>query len=85
MKSWNEVVALGEKAIRLEYHPEDQSEWMPFLMAYAVSGNEVRVGQTAPKISGSKFQACKMLSNLEDPLTPQVQELVDSFYCKNVK
>jgi hypothetical protein len=88
MGNWEEVVALGEKAIRLGYHPEDQSEWMPFLMAYAVSGNEVRVRQTAPKIIGSKFlrlQACEMLSNLEEPLTPQVQELVGGLYCKNVK
>ncbi len=88
MKNWDEVSALGEKAIHLEYHPEDQSEWMPFLMAYAISGNDVRVKQTASKITGSKFlrlQACEMLTNLKEPLKPNIQELVDSLYCRNAK
>jgi hypothetical protein len=88
MKNWDEAAALGEKAIRLELHPEDQSEWMPFLMAYAITGNDVRVKQTAPKITGNKFlrlEACKMLSSLQEPLNPKVQELADSLYCRNAK
>ena len=84
---WKKAVSLGEEAIRLGLHPEDQSEWMPFLQAYAVTGNELRVKQTATKINTDNFlrlQACRILTNLEEPLKPEVKELISTLYCRNV-
>jgi hypothetical protein len=86
--NWEDAAALGEEAIRLGLHPEDQSEWLPFLQAYALAGNEKRVQQTAPKINTERFlrlQACDLLGNLEGPLTPGVQDLISTLYCRNAE
>ena len=82
---WNQVAALGEEALRLELHPNDRSEWLPFLYGYAISGNELRVKQTAPKINANKLlrlQACDGLSSIKSPMTPNVRELISTLYCK---
>jgi hypothetical protein len=87
-RKWDEVVSLGEAAIRLGLHPEDPSEWLPFLQAYAQTGNAARVKQTAPKINADKLlrvQACKWLSALDTPVTPEVQELISTLYCRNAQ
>ena len=33
---WDEIARLGNDAQKLDLHPNDQIEWMPFLQAYAV-------------------------------------------------
>lgn len=86
LENWDEIVALGEKAIELELHPEDRSEWLPFLYGYAVTGNAVRMKQTGPKINADKIlrlQACDMLTAIKLPLSPEIQELTDTLYCKS--
>jgi hypothetical protein len=85
---WKEAAALGEHAILMDLHPEDPSEWMPFLLAYAMEGNAVRVRQTAPKITGDRFlrlQACEMLTGLGPVLGQEVQDLVDKSYCRTAE
>jgi hypothetical protein len=86
--NWVQAASLGEEAISLGLHPEDQSEWLPFLQAYAVTGNEGRVKQTAPKINTDRFlrlQACEVLTALDMPLKPEVQELISTVYCRNAE
>jgi len=86
--NWTEAASLGEQAIRLNFHPEDQSEWLPFLEAYAITGNAQRVKQTAPKINLEKslrLQACNMLTNIKVSLTPEVRELISAQYCRNAE
>jgi len=85
---WDQAALLGEEAIGLGLHPEDRSEWIPFLEAYALTGNEQRVKQTAPKINADRFlrlQACDRLSAIETPLTPEVRELISTLYCRNAE
>lgn len=84
--NWKEAASLGEEAIRLGLHPADPSEWMPFLYGYAMTGNNVRVKQTAPKINADKLlrlRACEMLTDIEASVTPEVQELISTSYCKS--
>jgi hypothetical protein len=86
--NWQEAASLGDEAIRLNFHPEDQSEWLPFLEAYAITGNAPRVKQTAPKINVEKslrLQACDMLTNIKAPLTSEVRELISTQYCRNAE
>ncbi len=86
LENWEEVASLGEEAIRLELHPEDPSEWLPFLYGYAITGNETRVKQTAPKINADRslrLQACDMLTGIENSVTPEVRELIATLYCKS--
>jgi len=82
---WKKTAALGEEALRLNYHPQDQSEWLPFLKAYALVGDAKRVKQTASKINmetSLRLQACKMLTNIQEPLTAEVKDLIATQYCK---
>ncbi len=82
----DEVVAIGEEAIRLGFHPEDPSEWLPFVRAYAITGNVMRMQQTASKVTGNRFlrqQACEMLNSLEEPLIPEIRNLIATHYCRS--
>lgn len=82
---WDEVVALSEAAIRLDLAPEDRSEWLPFLKAYAITGNAERLAQTAKRIIGDKSlrqQACDLLTNIQAPLMPEVMQIIAVDYCK---
>lgn len=83
---WDQVVSLGEEALALEVSPEDRVEWMPFLKAYAITGNADQLEQTARRVIGEKslrVQACEMLSRIEQPLSDDVKQVVDRDYCKN--
>jgi hypothetical protein len=86
LEDLDEVVAIGEEAIRLGFHPEDPSEWLPFVRAYAVTGNVERMQQTASKVTGDRFlrqQACDMLNGLEEPLIPEIRGLIATHYCRS--
>ena len=82
---WKKIATLGEEAISMELHPQDQSEWMPFLKAYAITGNDTRVKQTASKIGTEtmlRLQACEMLMKIKEPLSDKVKDLIATHYCK---
>jgi hypothetical protein len=82
---WDDIVALGDEANRLAFSPEDRVEWLPFLKAYAITGKAEQLMQTAKRIVGDKFlrqQACDMLTNIREPLTPEVRQVVTVSYCK---
>jgi hypothetical protein len=82
---WDEIVALGEEANRLKFSPEDRSEWMPFLKAYAITANAEQLALTSKRVVGDKFlrqQACEMLTNIQEPLSPEVEKVIAVNYCK---
>ncbi|MCA1900076.1 MAG: hypothetical protein LDL50_05135 [Chloroflexi bacterium] len=82
---WERVVSLGEEALRLKFSPDDRVEWMPFLKAYALTGRAEQLETTAKRVIGEKalrLQACAMLSGIEEPLTPEVREVIAVAYCK---
>lgn len=83
---WERVVALGDEAIALSFSPEDRVEWLPFLKGYAITGNAETLQQLSKRIIGVRsirLQACELLSNIEQPLTENVRQVVDKDYCKN--
>ncbi len=85
---WKDAAALGEEAIRLDLSPEDRSEWLPFLRAYAITGNAERLAQTARRITGDRSlrqQACDMLTAVQEPLTPEVRQVIAVEYCKSAE
>jgi hypothetical protein len=82
---WDDIVALGDEANRLAFSPEDRVEWLPFLKAYAITGKAEQLMQTAKRIVGDKFlrqQTCDMLTNIQEPLTPEVEQVIAVSYCK---
>ena len=85
---WAEVARLGNEAQKLELHPNDQIEWMPFLQAYAFLGKDKQVKVLSTRINTEPFYrqlACKNLNAMAEhgyPFTPEMQSQVDELFCK---
>ncbi len=82
---WERVGALGDEAIALGFAPEDRVEWLPFLKGYAITGDAESLKQMARRIVGERIirlQACDILGNIEQPLSDDVNQVIDKDYCK---
>lgn len=85
---WAEVARLGEEAQKLNFTPNDQVEWMPFLQAYAFLGNEKQVKAISTRINSELFYrqlACKNLGAMTEhgyPLTEEMQIYADELFCQ---
>lgn len=82
---WERVAALGDEAIALSLSPEDRVEWLPFLKGYAVTGDADSLKQLARRIVGERIirlQACEWLTNIEEPLSDDIKQVIDKDYCK---
>ncbi len=85
---WEGVARLGTEAQKLELHPNDQIEWMPFLQAYAFLGNKKQVNGLSTRVNTEPYYrqlACKNLTAMSDhgyPLTPDMQSQVDELFCQ---
>lgn len=80
---WAQVLEIGEQAFGQGLEPKDLIEWMPFLQAYAVSGNAARLAELAPVVGADPYiagQACQVLG-VTPGLSDQVQAAVVSLYC----
>lgn len=81
---WNQVLSIGEQAFGQGFEPRDLIEWMPFLQAYAQTGNVRRlqdIREQMKKADPFVFQqACEMLTSIPD-LSESVTETVNSLYC----
>ena len=85
---WSEVARLGDEAQKLEFHPNDQVEWMPFVQAYAFLGDKKQVKGMSTRINTESFYkqlACRNFNTMSEhgyPLTPEMQSYVDELFCK---
>ncbi len=79
---WSEVARLGDDALAFGYSTGDAIEWVPFLQAYALSGNLARLEQIASFVETdptAQEQSCHWLSRLQ--LTPEAANQVRSLFC----
>lgn len=85
---WEEVARLGDEAQGLNFNPNDQVEWMPFVQAYAFLGNEKQVKVISTRINSEPFYrqlACKHLGAMNGhgyPLPAEMQTYVDELFCQ---
>ncbi len=80
---WKTVASLADEAARLGLAPSDPIEWMPFLQAYAVTGNASKLSDLAPSIIGNPFvaqQVCQILQGMQG-LKDSVVNVISSQYC----
>lgn len=80
---WEQVSSLGEMALHQGYFAHDQVEWMPFVQAYAYSGNLSRLKQIASKMSAdpnAARQACRILESMQLDETAQAE--INQLFCK---
>ena len=52
---WDEIIRLGEEASRLNLQPYDSIEWMPFIEAYAYSGEKDHAQELARIVSNNPY------------------------------
>jgi hypothetical protein len=80
---WEAVIKTGDQAFEQGLAPTDPIEWMPFLQAYAQTGNVDRLKELAPRVSADPYialQACYILGNTPG-LSAEVTETITTFYC----
>ena len=84
---WQAIADLDQQVARLELHPNDPIEWMPFLQAAAVLGDAKQVKQISTRINSVTFykvQACQTLRAMGGyghPLAPGMNDLVSELFC----
>jgi len=79
---WEKITKLEKQVSKLELHPNDQIEWMPFLQAAAMLGDEKTVRQLSTKINTEilyKQQACQNLKTMN--LSPDMQNNISGLFC----
>lgn len=85
---WQLVVQLGDDARQLGLHPNDQIEWLPFLQAYAIFGDQKELKEISTRINTEPFyqrQACQNLNALTGygyVLSSEIQSQVGKLFCK---
>jgi hypothetical protein len=80
---WKQVRQAGEEAFGKNLAPHDSIEWMPFLQAYAQSGDVAQLEARAPQVTASPFvaqQACQTITSMPE-VAESVKEAVTSLYC----
>jgi hypothetical protein len=85
---WQQIVVLGEHVWKNGIHPQDAIEWMPFLQAYAVTGDIAEMGSIAKQVKREPYfkkQACQTLQSMSAnayPLQPQVLDENKRLFCE---
>jgi hypothetical protein len=82
-EDWEAVLSIGEQAFSRGLFPADPIEWMPFLQAYARTGNSKKLQELAPRIVEDPFiarQVCQQLQEITS-LSPEMENLIDENYC----
>ncbi len=80
---WEAVAKIQSEVTRLDLHPNDQVEWMPFLQSAAILGDVKQVKRISTLINTEqlyKQQACQNLQAM-DELTPEIQNEVNELFC----
>jgi hypothetical protein len=80
---WEAIAKIQSDVTRLDLHPNDQVEWMPFLQSAAMSGDVKQVKKISTLINTEqlyKQQACQNLMAM-DELTPEIQDAVSELVC----
>jgi len=84
---WQQVGAIQDEIGKLGLHPNDQIEWMPFLLAQAHLGDLQAVKEIATRINTEKLyrqQACRNLTAMPEQgfaLPPESQIQVAELFC----
>jgi hypothetical protein len=86
--NWVEIVRIRDEVTQLDLSPNDRIEWLPFLQAYAVKGDEPKFKAIAEKIERLLFvrrETCYALRQMQTVgfrFTSQIQSLVDNQVCR---
>jgi hypothetical protein len=81
---WDEVVRLGNEALKKGFLAQDHIEWMPFLQAYARDGNTDRLIEVKRHMRKADpfvfLQVCQSLASIQG-LDEQTIGVINAYYC----
>lgn len=81
---WDEVVKLGNEALKKDFIPQDHIEWMPFLQAYARDGNTDRLIEIKRYMRKADpfvlLQVCQNLTSMQG-LEEETIGVINAYYC----
>jgi hypothetical protein len=85
-RDWDGVLALLDEALEQGHYPNDPLEWMPFVQAYAVDGNVVKVRQLAALVTTDRVQRvriCRVMRDLSEKenLSVEVNDFIENKIC----
>lgn len=79
---WEHIVRLGNEVLQIGFVPQDEIEWIPFLLAYAQAGEADRLDNIRRSMKNADpfvvQQACQKLGGMPG-LSSNVIEVVDTF------
>ena len=84
---FKKIVTLGDEVLKQDLHPNDAIEWMPFLQAFAISGNTQALDKMAKSFKQEPFyskQVCQMLNKMNSnqyPMSSEVLDDVNRLFC----
>jgi hypothetical protein len=85
---WQEVARLGDEAQQQNLRPIDWVEWMPFVEAYAYTGQSEKVSQLAPILKDDlylRYQTCYLIEQdgrKEAESYPEGHQLLLDTFCQ---
>lgn len=81
--NWTEAAQLAEEAISSDFRPNETSEWLPVLFAYANNGQDKQVKQTSKLIfdRNTRIYLCDQLGSITDWPPGYKPELVIDNLC----
>jgi hypothetical protein len=85
---WQEVARLGDEAQQQNFRPIDWVEWMPFVEAYAYTGQAEKVSQLAPILKDDlylRYQTCHLIEQdgrKEAASYPEGHQLLLDTFCQ---
>lgn len=88
-RDWKQIVNLGDEVLQGDLHPNDAIEWMPFLQAYAYSGNSQILGSLAKSFKQEptyRKQVCETFNKMNDnqyPMTPTALNEINRLFCED--
>jgi len=84
---WGRAAQLGDEALQLGLTPHDTAEWLPFLQAYAMTGNLRKTEFVLKKIKTDELlndQLCEMMLRADTKFLPnlEIKNLIQDYSCR---
>lgn len=85
---WEQIAALGDQAIASDLRPLDRVEWLPFVQAYAHTGNDAQVRALAPVVNEQPFLSMQVCNGVVDGLPwyanldPEMKAEMETLFCR---
>ena len=86
-EDWETIHTLYKEAMQLGLYPNDSVEWVPFVQAYAVLGDQDKLLALKKIIVADPYltiQTCQILTDMAatHEIQPEIQAFVQSAFCK---